>query len=271
MVAVKTRNPIPPFPQPQLEAIAKVLADTTEGLTGTELGHALQSCKITDVDPQNTKWKRLYNAFAEFQNKHNVGNYLIVFIRHVMDPAFHVASQDRFKDWQAGLNRILSLSGMEVGNDGKIRRAQKAATLDDAVARAGRLKSKLEARNAHANVLKYCRAEIVAENYFHAVLEAMKSITGRVRKVSGLDGEGAKLVQGALGGQAPILKINPLKTETQQGEQRGFVSLLTGMYGMIRNPIAHEPRIEWNMSEQDALDIMTTISYVHRKLDFSDK
>jgi uncharacterized protein (TIGR02391 family) len=50
-------------------------------------------------------------------------------------------------------------------------------------------------------------------------------------------------------------------------EQRGFVSLLKGLFGTIRNPLAHDPKIEWDMNEQDALDILTMISLVHRKLD----
>lgn len=47
------------FTQDQLQALAEALADTDEGLTGTEIGHLLASCEIADFDPQNTKWKRL--------------------------------------------------------------------------------------------------------------------------------------------------------------------------------------------------------------------
>ena len=85
----------------------------------------------------------------------------------------------------------------------------------------------------------------------------------------GLTNDGVDLVHDAFGQKfgAPILAINPLLTQTQQGEQRGFVSLLKGLYGTIRNPLAHDPKIEWDMSEQDALDILTMISLVHRKLD----
>ena len=36
---------------------------------------------------------------------------------------------------------------------------------------------------------------------------------------------------------------------------------------MVRNPIAHEAKIERPMPEQDAVDILTTISFVHRKID----
>ena len=92
----------------------------------------------------------------------------------------------------------------------------------------------------------------------------------KIRRMSGLDGDGADLVDRAFGlGQSgsSVLAINRLATQTERGEQRGFVSLLKGLYGMIRNPLAHEAKIEWDMSEQDALDILTTTSLVHRKLD----
>ncbi len=62
-----------------------------------------------------------------------------------------------------------------------------------------------------------------------------------------------------------------LKTETDKGEQRGFANLLIGLFGTIRNPAAHNPKVEWPMAEQDALDILTTASLVHRKLDNADR
>ena len=133
--------------------------------------------------------------------------------------------------------------------------------------RAARLETILEQRKVHPKVLEHCRAEILQNNYFHAVLEAMKSITVRIRGLSGLDGDGAQLVDAAFGGGSPRLRINAFDAKSLQGEQRGFVSLLKGLYGMVRNPVAHEARIEWEMSEQDAVDVLTTISLVQRKLD----
>jgi uncharacterized protein (TIGR02391 family) len=102
------------------------------------------------------------------------------------------------------------------------------------------------------------------------VFEATKSIAAKVRTLSGLDGDGADLVQRAFGASKdgqPVLAINSLVTETERGEQRGFVNLLVGFFGTVRNPLAHNPRAEWPMSEQDALDILTLASLVHRKLD----
>ncbi|WP_306440128.1 TIGR02391 family protein [Pandoraea anhela] len=100
--------------------------------------------------------------------------------------------------------------------------------------------------------------------------EATKSIAAKVRTLSGLDGDGADLVQRAFALSKegpPILAINNLQTETERGEQRGFVNLVVGLFGTVRNPLAHNPKVEWPMSEQDALDILTLASLVHRKLD----
>lgn len=257
----------PPFAQQQLEQISRIIGDTNTGLTGFEIGHALKSCNIDDVDSTNTKWKRLYNALAEFQNKHQVGNHVIIFIHHVMNPASYINKPKLFTDRTCALNKVLAFYGMEIRKDGKLHHVRKAENLDDAIRRATQLKTTLEQRNIHPKVLEHCRAEILQDNYFHAVLEAMKSITARIRKLSGLDGDGAELVDAAFGGGSPRQTINQFDTKSLQGEQRGFVSLLKGLYGMVRNPVAHEPKIEWKMSEQDAVDILTTISFVQRKLD----
>lgn len=45
------------------------------------------------------------------------------------------------------------------------------------------------------------------------------------------------------------------------------MNLLVGLFGAVRNPIAHAPKVIWPMSEQDSLDIFALISFVHRKLD----
>ena len=97
----------------------------------------------------------------------------------------------------------------------------------------------------------------------------MKSITAKMRKLSGLTGDGCDLVHDCFGQKhgPPLLAINSLTTETLRGEQNGFMNLLKGLYGAIRNPLAHDPKVEWVMTEQDALDILTMISLVHRKLD----
>jgi uncharacterized protein (TIGR02391 family) len=263
------KNRVPPFPAERLEAISKVLADTETGLTGSQIDHLLRNSNIPNPTPDMTKWKRLYNAFVDFQNEHHVGNHVIVCIKRAMDPARYVEEPAVFRSRRDRLNAILAFCGYAVGEDGLVRRADPASTIDQALERANRLHAALTQRSVHADVLRFCKAELLEENYFHAVFEAMKSITAKIRTLSGLSGDGCDLVHDAFGQKYgdPLLAINPLKTETQRGEQNGFMNLLKGLYGTIRNPLAHDPKVEWDMGELDTLDILTMISLVHRKLD----
>lgn len=266
---ITAKQLVPPFPPERLEAVAKVLADTSDGLTGSEIGHLLEDCAIPDPDPGMTKWKRLYNAFVRFQNEHQVGNHVVVFIRRAMDPVRYTSCPDAFRIRRDRLNVVLAFGGLTVGNDGRVRNVAAAETIDQALERASRLHAALVQRGVHSDVLKFCRSELLEENYFHAVFEAMKSITSKIRALSGLGSDGCDLVHEAFGTKygPPLLAINALDTETLRGEQRGFVNLVKGLYGTIRNPLAHDPKVEWAMTEQDALDILTMISLVHRKLD----
>jgi len=260
---------IPPFTSQQLTAICKVLGDTDKGLTGTEIGQLLADCKIPDAGPDLTKWKRLFNAFASWQNSKQLGNCVLMFIGRAMNPALYTRSGDVFASRRDELNVILAFSGMQIGDDGRIRRSTRAENLGEAMRRASRLHDALSSRSVHEDVLRFCKAELLDENYFHAVFEATKSIAAKIRDLSGLQLDGSDLVQQAFGQShaGPVLAINPLVTETEKGEQRGFVNLVIGLFGTIRNPLAHNPRVEWEMSEQDALDILTMASLIHRKLD----
>jgi uncharacterized protein (TIGR02391 family) len=262
---------IQPFNAQKLEAACRVLADTSRGLTGSEIGYLLRDCKLTDVSPVMTKWKRLFNALVEAQNKYQVGNHLIMFINRALDPVKYARDKDTFEWRRNELNVVLSFSGFCVREDGKVIHTNKETTLKGALARAGALKSKLDDRNAHPEIFKYCKAELLEENYFHAVLEAIKGVANRIRELSGLTSDGADLVNKAFSVKAPILAINSLSTETEQSEQKGFSNILIGIFGAIRNPTAHAPKIMWRISEQDALDIFSMISFIHRKLDITTK
>lgn len=258
---------IHPFNSQNLEAACRVLADTERGLTGPEIGHLLQEVKVPDVSPDLTKWKRLFNALAGAQNKHQVGNHLIMFINRAMNPVSYARKRESF-DWRRDeLNVVLAFSGFYIREDGQVAESSRESTLAGARQRAGRMKAALENRGVHAEVLNYCRAEFIQENYFHAVLEAVKGVAERIRKLSGLVSDGAELVNEAFGMKAPILAINPLVTDSEKSEQKGFSQLLIGLFGMVRNPLAHTPKVAWPMPEPDALDILTLVSLVHRKLD----
>jgi uncharacterized protein (TIGR02391 family) len=262
---------IPPFSSQHLEAACRVLADTERGLSGAQIERLLQEIEVPDPSPGMTKWKRLFNALAGVQNRHQVGNHLIMFINRAMNPVSYARDHRTFAWRRDELNVVLAFSGFYVREDGKVGHADKATTLDAARARAGRLKAALESRGVHAEVLNYCRVELLDENSFHAVFEASKGVAERIRLLSGLTGDDAELVNKAFAGQQPILALGPLTTESEKSEQKGFANLLIGLFGAVRNPLAHAPKTNWPMSEQDALDILTMVSLIHRKLDRAQK
>ena len=255
------------FSQEQLEALAQALGDTTEGLTGSEIGHLLRICKIDDTDPGMTKWKRLLNAFAAHQNRTQDRKRILGFIRHSMKPDRYLRDPGRYEPMRQNVNRALSFAGLAIEETGKLVPASKAETLGEAERRARDLRTDLKIRGVHPDVLRFCKAELLADNYFHAVLEATKSIADKLRSRTGLTDDGAALVDRVLNGDPPMLAINPLKTKSEQSEQSGFANLVKGVFGMFRNPTAHETRLKWEVTKGDAEDLLSLVSLIHRRLD----
>ena len=161
---------------------------------------------------------------------------------------------------------VLAFAGMALGADGKVRPVAVARTIDEAEERAQTLRSKFKGRAIHPEVLKYCRPELLAKNYFHAVFEACKGLAQRIRTMSGSDGDGAALIDKVFSIDNPMLAFNSLQTESERSQHKGFASLLKGCFAAVRNPLAHEPKILWR-GEDDAADYLSLVSLLHRKLD----
>lgn len=257
----------PPFSAEELTHICQELADTVTGLTGSQIGYILKQIKIPDPAPGMTKWKRLFNALVDRQNQDHNGNKVLAFVSKALAPARFVGSRDFYAQKLESINVILAFKGLRFEDDGKFHPVATATNLSEAEARASHLKDNLLKRNLHPELLRFCRAELVADNYFHAVLEACKSIAETIRTITGLASDGAILVDEALSGDNPRIKINKLSSETKRSEQRGFVNLTKGLFGTFRNPTGHAARLVWPMPEEDALDLFTLGSYVLRRLD----
>ena len=261
---------IPVFERDQLEGICKVLGETETGLSGFEIGQHLQMVQIDDPQPELTKWKRLFEAFHLCQQKERYGTCVVKFIQAACAPVRYTGRRELFESRRSELNIVLALCGYELGQDGKLRTVIKAVTLAEAAQRAGRLKEELAKRAVHADVLASCMAELLQNNYFHAVLEATKSVAEKIRQKAGIQGDGGQLAQEALGsGKAgmPYLAFNTLRTKTEQDEQAGLMNLTVGMFGAFRNTTGHAPRVSWPIEEQDAFDLLTLASFLHRRLD----
>lgn len=250
-----------------MESICDMIAETSSGLTGSEIGKILRDCGIKDVDQGNTKRFRLYNAFVDYQNRNQCSNAILIFLAQAMNPSRYLGNEELYVHRLNELNKRLSFIGIEISKRGGLIKVSAAKTLSEAQTRASHYKIKLELRKVHPEVFKYCKEELLQENYFHSVFEGVKSVAQRLRDLSGVHADGNKLVEIVLSPNQPLLKINAFLTDTDRSEHIGLLNTIKGLFGIIRNPTAHVPKIKFKIEEEEALDIMTIVSFVHKKLD----
>lgn len=254
---------VPSFSEGQIEALARLLGECG---SGTDITRVLDDRGLVDGSMESTKWRRLYWVFLDSQRQFDCGNRVVDFIQSFLTPARFVGRSVEFEKQRQELNSILAFSGLEFGADGKFRTRETATTLDEAEQRSRTIRAKFAGRRIHSEVIKYCCAELLQENYFHAVFEASKGLTQRIRDMSRVQLDGAALVDQVFSIERPILAFNTLQTETERSEHKGFAALLKGCFSAVRNPLAHQPKLLWQ-GEDDAADYLSLISLLHRKLD----
>jgi uncharacterized protein (TIGR02391 family) len=261
---------IPNLSDSTLDSVSRTLGDA---FSGTQITNIFAACGILDTSGESTKWKRLYFTFEGIQKTDRCANRIGDFIQNSMNPSRWTSDDDRerYEGVRANLNRALIFEGLSVGKDGKLVQQKAAASLDEAHQRTNRLRSELEHRRMHPTILGSCsRLLLKDDNFFHAAFEATKSVAARIREISALDKDGNQLVNEALErGQRPfpLVVFNAYVSETDKNEHMGITHLIRGLLFAFRNVTAHEPATIWLISEQDALDMMSTASLIHRRLD----
>jgi uncharacterized protein (TIGR02391 family) len=261
---------VDPLSQAVLRHLCEVIGDTSTGLTGREIGRLLAEAGIDDPG-EMTKRDRLYEALSARQRRDGVANAVLAFLQCVMAPARFLNSPDEeFETWRTDLNSALSFASLTISEQGKVRQiSAPATTISEARKRASQFREELRQRGVHSAVLRACSDEIADNNYFHAVFETAKSLADRIRAETGLDADGVPLINKALGRGSglPMLAFNRLEDHTDESEHDGYANMLRGIFGAFRNTTGHRPKISWPMAKPDALDMMTTASMLHRKLD----
>ncbi|MFW6028735.1 MAG: TIGR02391 family protein [Halanaerobiales bacterium] len=264
----------------QLEAVCNILADTNCGLTKSELKRLLNTCKIELVDDGNSsnghtytiglsKRKWLFNCFVKEIKTHHSFIKIFKFIEKSLNPVSYTKelSREKYNFLFEEINKALLLSGLCISQEGKIREAVQAKTIDEVDRRVNHLKKKLYNRAIHSEVKKYCIKDYLRKDYYDAVFEAAKGLAERVRHITGLTLDGSALFQKSFATKDPFIFFNALSTESEINEFRGLKELLEAIFHLVRNPAAHTPKINWIMDETKSLDILTLISFAHKYLD----
>ncbi len=123
----------------------------------------------------------------------------------------------------------------------------------------------------HPDVRAACAKQFADGHYREAVLNAGIALVDFVKQRAGnpADGkgkplDGTPLMQRVFGGTPPILKVNDLKTPTDEDEQHGMQFLFAGATLGLRNPRAHS--LDPDTAEY-AVEAVALISFLYKVAD----
>lgn len=244
------------------------------------LSKVLTHSQITDKFHQNgfsylaenenlNKSKRIYNIFCYELNKTKSFNKVFNFIFNISAPV-NFDNQYDHDEFMYSINSILLQESLEIkhaNGKNKLLRLSNPLSISDAKERANILLSIIERRNLHPTLMKFCKEQYLQSNYFHAVLEASKSIFKTIQYLTNINLDGHQLIDKAFSTKDPYIALNSLKTQSEISQQVGFINFLKGITSLFRNPTAHEAKINFLIEKEDAIEIFTMISYAHKILD----
>jgi uncharacterized protein (TIGR02391 family) len=120
-------------------------------------------------------------------------------------------------------------------------------------------------RNIHNKIQIETKQLFDDGHYAQATFEAFKLIDKTVSSLANLSESGTKLMMQAFNEQAPLVKLNALKTISEKDEQQGYKFIFSGSTMAIRNPRGHEVRVK--ESAQECLDHLSLASLLMRRLE----
>ena len=121
----------------------------------------------------------------------------------------------------------------------------------------------------HKEILKHAEKWIKSKNYHVAIKECCIAFEEYVQKRSKLQLTGKELMSNVFKLTHPVLKFNnnKLNNETINNAQDGLKFLTMGMICHIRNPISHATKFNYDITDDEAIEILHFISYLFRIVD----
>ncbi|WP_162173824.1 TIGR02391 family protein [Hyphomonas johnsonii] len=102
------------------------------------------------------------------------------------------------------------------------------------------------------------------QNYSIAARSAVEVIMDEVRRISGQDGDGHRLINDVFGAGAGNLAFSPCSTESEISVSGGLKDMLLGIFRGIRNPLAHG----WNgFTRIECFQIMVACSFLLARIE----
>lgn len=95
-------------------------------------------------------------------------------------------------------------------------------------------------RNIHPELSKVSIKLFNNGHYSQATFEAFKFLDIQVKKLSGINESGQKLMMAAFTDTNPKIRLTPLSTQSEIDEQLGYRFIFAGSMSAIRNPRGHD-------------------------------
>ncbi len=95
-------------------------------------------------------------------------------------------------------------------------------------------------RNIHPEIARVSLKLFDDGHFSQATFEAFKFLDIQVKKISGINESGHKLMMAAFADAAPKIKLTNLVTSSDIDEQMGFKFIFAGVMSAIRNPRGHD-------------------------------
>ncbi|WP_417613097.1 TIGR02391 family protein [Parasphingorhabdus sp.] len=99
-------------------------------------------------------------------------------------------------------------------------------------------------RNIHPEISKVSQKLFNNGHYSQSTFEAFKYLDNRVKKLSGINESGQKLMMAAFTDTNPKIRLTPLSTQSEIDEQLGYRFIFAGSMSAIRNPRGHDITID---------------------------
>lgn len=245
-------------------------------LNDPELKLLLKACDIDDVSPAISRRRRLFNALFAQQEKDRDADTVSDFLQKTMYHIKHTRGQKAFENCCHELNSVLAYIGYYMNEEGHLAKSdpnQVASLSSQVQERIQVLRKAFNDRNMHADVLGILRPDLLTDsNYFRAVQEAAHVLLVKVKQKAGLASEGPEIAEQAfaMGWHGyPVLAFNGLRTEAEVAEQYGLLCLMKGLFCLFQDEHTRVYRPAWTITEQEAIDILSLISFLNNKVEAS--
>jgi len=135
-----------------------------------------------------------------------------------------------------------------------------AGSIDQAVERVGDFQFLLHPEIARNALQQYNNGHLR-----EAVLNSIIAIFDLIRKKTGLQDDGDRLIGKALSLENPYLILSEINSESGQNDQKGFIQIFKGSYQGIRNPKAHS--LTHDLTPLKAAQYLVFASLLARRVD----